>query len=187
MPGEKAGEGCARFGWLVSVLFPEPGAPLCAAARVALGQRELWGSGEPLSSWCALLCLFVRLLKLNLVQLCVFEHLCLRHSWSRFFPCCPLWLCCIYPVCYSSICTELKFVLLLTGMRICSTHYKDVLVPACMGLKNIPETLRVTCNEGSSPQPSTSLLEALDRACQDISIPNLDSLLWQASQWISNA
>lgn len=73
------------FDCLVSVLFPNPAAPVCAAARVPLGLRELWGSGEPLSSWCALLHLFVRLLKLNPIQLCGFEHLCLRHSQSRFF------------------------------------------------------------------------------------------------------
>lgn len=42
--------------------------------------------------------------------------------------------------------------------------YEAVLVPACLGLKNIPEPLRVTCSEGFSPQPFTSLLEALDRA-----------------------
>lgn len=147
----------ALIAWCLS--FPEPAAPVCAAARVALGPRELWGSGEPLS-WCAVLHLSVGLLKLNPTQLC----LCLRHSWSRFFPCFPLWLCCIYPVYYSFICTELKFFLLLSGMRICSMGYKAMLVPACLELKNIPEPLRVTCSEGLSPQPSTSLLKALDRA-----------------------
>lgn len=153
------------FDCLVSVLFPEPAAPVCAAARVALGPRELWGSEEPLSFWCALLHLFVGLLKLNPIQLCVFEHLCLEHSWSRFFPgCCPLCLRFIYPIYYSFISTELEFFVLLTGMRICFTGYKAMLVPVCLGLKNIPEPLRVTCNEGFSPQPSTSLLETLDRA-----------------------
>lgn len=139
MPEEKLEGDVPGFDCLGSLLFPEPAVPMCAAAGVPLGLREFRGSGELLSSWCALLHLFIRLLKLNPIQLCVLEHLCLRHSQSRIFPCCPLWLCFVYPVFYSFICTELKFIPLLTGMRICSVGYKVVLVPACLGLKNIPE------------------------------------------------
>lgn len=83
--------------------------------------------------------------------------LCSLHSWCRFFPRCPLWLCCIYPVYYFCVCTDLEFHLLLTGMRFCSTTYKAVLVRVCLGLKNIPPPLLFTYKRGLQPSTKESV------------------------------
>lgn len=94
----------------------------------------------------------------------MWEHslaVCLQHSWCRFFPRCPLWLCCIYPVYYFCVCTELEFDLLLTGMRFCSTAYKAAFVHVCLGLKNIPPPLLFTYKRGLQPSTKESVSSRL--------------------------
>lgn len=109
---------------------------------------------------------------------------CSLHSWCRFFPRCPLWLCCIYPVYYFCVCTDLEFHLLLTGMRFCSTTYKAVLVRVCLGLKNIPPPSAVYLQaRASALHQGVCVLQVWAEPCPDISAPGLGYLLRQGEQW----
>lgn len=146
-PWQRAGEGRARL-WSPGVcVIPRASSPCVCSCRGGSGTKGVVGIRR---AFVLLVCSAPSVCGAPEAEFDPAVCLCLRHSWNRFFPCCPLWLCCIYPVYYSFICTELEFVLLLTGMRICSMGYKAVLVQACLGLKNIPEPLRVTCSGGFS-------------------------------------